>query len=241
MMNPMNTTTTSANNVTSANVANAAATTRESARAIAAFDAATANSMLKREGMFNEILQAHENAGLTIDTANIGGIDGMQPFPSRELSAREFRVKSFDAYVAYLAWANDEISDEEALSKIAPLCAIYGLDVTGYTLTRVFGFALYAFGKAEGDALEDGVVIKQRRIKSIATFRKFIKGGYVAYIGRGVAGKAGKAPAPLKEKAPKAKKATKAQLEEALAAQAAENERLRAEMAALKAANSAAQ
>ena len=210
----------------------AAATTRDSAHAIAAFDAATKNSMLSR---------AHENAGLTIDTANIGGIEGMEAMPSRELSAREFRVASFDAYVAYLAWANDEIGDEEALAKIAPLCAIYGLDVTGYTLSRVFGFALYAFGKAEGDALEDGVVVKQRRIKSIATFRKFIKGGYVAYIGRGVAGKAGKAPAPLKEKAPKAKKATKAQLEEALAAQAAENERLRAEMAALKAANSAAQ
>ena len=219
----------------------AAATTRDSAHAIAAFDAATKNSMLSRESMLNEVLRAHENAGLTIDTANIGGIEGMEAMPSRELSAREFRVASFDAYVAYLAWANDEIGDEEALAKIAPLCAIYGLDVTGYTLSRVFGFALYAFGKAEGDALEDGVVVKQRRIKSIATFRKFIKGGYVAYIGRGVAGKAGKAPAPLKEKAPKAKKATKAQLEEALAAQAAENERLRAEMAALKAANSAAQ
>ena len=245
MMNAMNSTSTSTSTSTSAstNVANVAnvATTRESARAIVAFDEATKNSMLKREGMLNEVCSAHERAGLTIDTANIGGIDGMQPLPSRELSAREFRVASFDAYMAYLAWANDEISDEEALSKIAPLCAIYGLDVTGYTLTRVFGFALYAFGKAEGDALEDGVVIKQRRIKSIATFRKFIKGGYIAYIGRGVAGKAGKAPAPLKEKKAKEKKPTKAQLESALAAQAAENERLLAELAALKAGNSAAQ
>lgn len=236
MMNPMNSTSTSTN-VTSAI---AAATTRESARAIAAFDAATANSMLKRADLLNEVCLAHENAGLTIDTANIGGIDGMEPIASRELSAREFRVASFDAYMAYLAWANDEISDDEALSKIAPLCAIYGLEVTGYTLTRVFGFALYAFGKAEGDALEDGVTLKQRRIKSIATFRKFIKGGYTAYIGRGVAGKAGKAPAPLKPKAEKVKKPTKAQLEEALAAQAAENERLLAELAALKAGNSAA-
>ena len=226
-MNTMNATTANAN----VNVA----TTRESARAIAAFDMATKNSMLSRESMLNEVLRAHENAGLTIDTANIGGIEGMEPFPSRELSAREFRVASFDAYMAYLAWANDEISDEEALSKIAPLCAIYGLDVTGYTLSRVFGFALYAFGKAEGDALEDGVVVKQRRIKSIATFRKFIKGGYTAYIGRGVAGKAGKAPAPLKPKAKKEKKATKAELEAALVAQAAENERLLAELAALKA------
>ena len=233
-----------ANNNVNANVSSAiaAATTRESARAIVAFDEATKNSMLKREGMLNEVCSAHERAGLTIDTANIGGIDGMQPFPSRELSAREFRVASFDAYMAYLAWANDEISDEEELSKIAPLCAIYGLDVTGYTLTRVFGFALYAFGKAEGDALEDGVVIKQRRIKSIATFRKFIKGGYTAYIGRGVAGNAGKEPAPLKPKAEKKpKKATKAELEAALVAQAAENERLLAELAALKAGNSAAQ
>lgn len=238
-MNPMNNNATSTSTSTSvANVA-AAATTRESARAIAAFDAATSNSMLKRAGMLNEVCSAHEHAGLTIDTANIGGIDGMEPIVSRELSAREFRVKSFDAYVAYLAWANDEISDEEALSKIAPLCAIYGLDVTGYTLSRVFGFALYAFGKAEGDELEDGVVVKQRRIKSIATFRKFIKGGYTAYIVRNVAGKQGKTPAPLKEKKAKEKKPTKAQLESALAAQAAENERLLAELAALKAANSA--
>lgn len=238
--NVATTTTTAAANVT-ATAVNNVATTRESARAIAAFDAATANSMLKREGMLNEVCRAHEHAGLTIDTANIGGIDGMEPIPARELSAREFRVASFDAYMAYLAWANDEISDDDALSKIAPLCAIYGLDVTGYTLTRVFGFALYAFGKAEGDALEDGVTVKQRRIKSIATFRKFIKGGYTAYVGLRVAGKAGKAPAPLKQKKEKAKKATKAELEAALAAQAAENERLRAEMAALKAGNSAAQ
>ena len=226
-MNTMNATTANAN----VNVA----TTRESARAIAAFDMATKNSMLSRESMLNEVLRAHENAGLTIDTANIGGIEGMEAMPSRELSAREFRVASFDAYMAYLSWANDEISDEEALSKIAPLCAVYGLDVTEYTLSRVFGFAVYAVGKAEGDELEDGVVIKQRRIKSIATFRKFIKGGYVAYIGRGVAGKAGKAPAPLKEKKAKEKRATKAELEAALAAQAAENERLLAELAALKA------
>ena len=50
-------------------------------------------------------------------------------------------------------------------------------------------------------------------------------------------GNAGKGTCALEEK--KQKKATKAELEAALAAQAAENERLRAEMAAMKAANNA--
>ena len=81
---------------------------------------------------------------------------------------------------------------------------------------------------------------KERKGNSITSVRKFGRETIAVYSAAKMTGNAGKEPAPLKEKkAAKPKKATKAQLEEALAAQAAENERLLAELAALKAGNSA--
>ena len=219
------------NNTTSvANVA-AAATTRDSARAIAAFDAATKNSMLAREGMLNEVCRAHENAGLTIDTANIGGIDGMEPIPA--MSTREFKRASYRAYCAYLNLLKGELSAQEALEQIQPLFRAYGTEIAEEDFLCVFSFALHVYGKGKSGE-------KERKVKSITTFRKFVRETISVYRTSKLSGNAGKEPAPLKEKTEKkAKKATKAQLEEALAAQAAENERLRAEMAALKAANNA--
>lgn len=230
MMTTTTTTTTNAN----ANVANVAnvATTRESARAIVAFDEATKNSMLKREGMLNEVCSAHERAGLTIDTANIGGIDGMEPIPA--MSTREFKRVSYRAYCAYLNLLKKEITAQEALETIQPLFRAYGTEIAEEDFLSVFSFALHVYGKGKSGE-------KERKVKSITTFRKFVKETIAVYRAAKLTGNAGKEPAPLKEKAKKEKKATKAELEAALAAQAAENERLRAEMAALKAGNSAAQ
>ena len=223
----MNTTTT-----TSTSTSTTTATTRESARAIAAFDAATANSMLKREGILNEVCLAHENAGLTIDTNNIGGIDGMEPVCS--MSTREFKRVSYRAYCSYLNLLKGELTAQEALEIIQPLFRAYGTEIAIEDFLSVFSFALHVYGKGKSGE-------KERKVKSITTFRKFVRETISVYRAAKLSGNAGKEPAPLKEKKEKAKKATKAQLEEALAAQAAENERLRAEMAALKAANSAAQ
>lgn len=230
MMNLMNTASTSTS--TSTNMANvaAAATTRESARAIAAFDAATKNSMLAREGMLNEVCSAHERAGLTIDTSNIGGIDGMEPVAG--MSTREFKRVSYRAYCSYLNLLKREITAQEALDTIQPLFRAYGTEIEIEDFLSVFSFALHVYGKGKSGE-------KERKVKSITTFRRFVRETISVYRAARLTGNAGKEPAPLKEKAKKEKKATKAQLEEALAAQAAENERLRAEMAALKAANSA--
>lgn len=214
------------------NNATAIATTRESARAIAAFDAATANSMLAREGMLNEVCRAHEHAGLTIDTANIGGIDGMEPIPG--MSTREFKRASYRAYCAYLNLLKGELSAQEALEIIQPLFRAYGAEIAEEDFLCVFSFALHVYGKGKSGE-------KERKVKSITTFRKFVRETIAVYRAAKLTGNAGKEPAPLKEKAKKEKKPTKAQLESALAAQAAENERLLAELAALKAANSAAQ
>lgn len=208
--------------------ANAVATTRESARAIAAFDAATKNSMLAREGMLNEVCRAHENAGLTIDTANIGGIDGMEPIPA--MSTREFKRVSYRAYCSYLNLLKREITAQEALDTIQPLFRAYGTEIEIEDFLSVFSFALHVYGKGKSGE-------KERKVKSITTFRKFVRETISVYRAAKLTGNAGKEPAPLKEK--KQKKATKAELEAALAAQAAENERLRAEMAAMKAANNA--
>lgn len=226
MMNPMNSTST---NVTSAI---AAAMTRESAHAIVAFDNATKNSMLAREGILNEVCLAHENAGLTIDTANIGGIDGMEPIPA--MSTREFKRASYRAYCAYLNLLKGELSAQEALEQIQPLFRAYGTEIAEEDFLSVFSFALHVYGKGKSGE-------KERKVKSITTFRKFVRETISVYRAAKLTGNAGKEPAPLKEKTPKAKKATKAELEAALAAQAAENERLLAELAALKAGEHAAQ
>lgn len=233
MMNLMNTNNVTANtntNNVNANVANmaAAATTRDSARAIAAFDAATKNSMLAREGMLNEVCSAHERAGLTIDTSNIGGIDGMQPIAA--MSTREFKRVSYRAYCAYLNLLKREITAQETLDTIQPLFRAYGTEIEIEDFLSVFSFALHVYGKGKSGE-------KERKVKSITTFRKFVRETISVYRTAKLTGNAGKEPAPLKEK--KQKKATKAELEAALAAQAAENERLRAEMAAMKAANNA--
>ena len=226
----MNTTTT---NTTSTTTATATATTRESARAIAAFDAATANSMLKREGILNEVCSAHERAGLTIDTSNIGGIDGMQPIVV--MSTREFKRVSYRAYCAYLNLLKREITAQEALETIQPLFHAYGTEIEIEDFLSVFSFALHVYGKGKSGE-------KERKVKSITTFRKFVRETISVYRAAKLTGNAGKEPAPLKPKAEKKpKKATKAELEAALVAQAAENERLLAELAALKAGNSAAQ
>lgn len=226
----MNTTTTTTN--ANANVANAiaAATTRDSARAIVAFDEATKNSMLAREGMLNEVCRAHENAGLTIDTANIGGIDGMEPIPA--MSTREFKRASYRAYCAYLNLLKGELSAQEALEQIQPLFRAYGTEIAEEDFLSVFSFALHVYGKGKSGE-------KERKVKSITTFRKFVRETISVYRTAKLTGNAGKEPAPLKEKKAKEKKATKAELEAALMAQAAENERLLAELAALKAANNA--
>lgn len=234
MMN-MNATTTNANAITIGNAANvaAAATTRDSARAIAAFDAATKNSMLAREGMLNEVCSAHERAGLTIDTSNIGGIDGMQPIAA--MSTREFKRVSYRAYCAYLNLLKKEITAQEALDTIQPLFRAYGTEIEIEDFLSVFSFALHVYGKGKSGE-------KERKVKSITTFRKFVRETISVYRAAKLTGNAGKEPAPLKPKAEKKpKKATKAELEAALVAQAAENERLLAELAALKAGNSAAQ
>lgn len=230
-MNLNNANATTTTNV-NANVSSAiaAATTRESARAIVAFDEATKNSMLKREGMLNEVCSAHERAGLTIDTNNIGGIDGMEPVCG--MSTREFKRASYRAYCAYLNLLKGELSAQEALEQIQPLFRAYGTEIAEEDFLCVFSFALHVYGKGKSGE-------KERKVKSITTFRKFVKETIAVYRAAKLTGNAGKEPAPLKEK--KQKKATKAELEAALAAQAAENERLRAEMAALKAGNSAAQ
>lgn len=229
----MNMTTTTTTTTTNANAnANAIATTRESARAIVAFDEATKNSMLKREGMLNEICSAHERAGLTIDTANIDGKDGMQPIAA--MSTREFKRVSYRAYCAYLNLLKGELTAQEALEIIQPLFRAYGTEIAIEDFLSVFSFALHVYGKGKSGE-------KERKVKSITTFRKFVRETISVYRAAKLTGNAGKEPAPLKEKTPKAKKATKAELEAALAAQAAENERLLAELAALKAGEHAAQ
>lgn len=220
---------TTTNAITIGNAANvaAAATTRDSARAIAAFDAATKNSMLKREGMLNEVCSAHERAGLTIDTANIGGIDGMEPIPA--MSTREFKRASYRAYCAYLNLLKGELSAQEALEQIQPLFRAYGTEIAEEDFLCVFSFALHVYGKGKSGE-------KERKVKSITTFRKFVRETISVYRAAKLTGNAGKEPAPLKEKKAKA---TKAELEAALAAQTAQNERLLAELAAFRAASNA--
>lgn len=157
----------------------------------------------------------------------------MEPIPG--MSTREFKRASYRAYCAYLNLLRGELSAQEALEQIQPLFRAYGTEIAEEDFLCVFSFALHVYGKGKSGE-------KERKVKSITTFRKFVRETISVYRAAKLSGNAGKEPAPLKEKAEKkAKKATKAELEAALAAQSAENERLLAELAALKGGEHAAQ
>lgn len=137
------------------------------------------------------------------------------------MTAAEFKQKSYDAYLVYVAFIEGKQGISETVEALSPLMAVYGLELTADNLANLLTVKMTAYGKDKGE--------QAKKVKSISTFRAFIKGGWKDVAAAPVHSNAGKNPADAKPSA-KAKKPTKAELE-------AELETLRAQMAALTKAN----
>ena len=145
------------------------------------------------------------------------------PAITAPMTAQEFKQKSYDAYLSYVAFIEGNKTISETLADLSPLMTAYGFALTIDNLANTLTVKMTAYGKDKGE--------QAKKVKSIATFRAFIKGGWAEVAAAPVHHNAGKNPADSVSKA-KAKGPTKADLEAELAA-------LRAQFAALTAAQSA--
>lgn len=118
------------------------------------------------------------------------------------MSAKEFRQKSYDAYIAYVHFIEGSATGEDTVTALAPLFAEYGFTLTQDNLARTLTLRMTAYGKLKG---EDG---KSKNVKSIGTFRNFIKGGWRDIESAPVHYNAGKTPVETR------KSLTKKELEE---------------------------
>ena len=139
------------------------------------------------------------------------------PATTAPRSAQEFKQKSYDAYLSYVAFIEGKKSIDEALSDLSPIMTAYGFTLTMDNLANTLTVKMTAYGKDKGE--------QAKKVKSIATFRAFVKGGWAEVAAAPVHSNAGKNPAESVSKA-KAKGPTKADLEAELAA-------VRAQLAAL--------
>lgn len=137
-----------------------------------------------------------------------------------EMTSREVKKMTYDAYVAYVGLVEGKASANETLEAMKPLFDAANIELTMETMVNVLTVKMTAYGTVKGE--------KARKVKSISTFRTFFKeDGWTEVAAAPVVSNAGKAPAEPKEKTPKAKKATKKELEEELA-------NLKAQLAALQ-------
>ena len=121
-------------------------------------------------------------------------------------SASEFRAQSFTAYMAYVSLIEGKSTVAETVTALSPLAALYGLTLTPENLVNTLTVKMTAYGKDKGETA--------RKVKSIATFRAYIKGGWRDVAAAPVHANAGKAPAAKSS----TKKPTTADLEAEIAA-----------------------
>lgn len=122
-------------------------------------------------------------------------------------SASEFRRQSYDAYLAYVRLIEGKSTVTETVTALAPLAKLYGLTLTAENLVNTLTVKMTSYGKDKGETA--------RKIKSIATFRAYVKGGWRDVAAAPVHANAGKDPSIAKSST---KKPTKADLEAEIAA-----------------------
>lgn len=122
-------------------------------------------------------------------------------------SAAEFRRQSYDAYLAYVRLIEGKSTVTETVMALAPLAKLYGLTLTAENLVNTLTVKMTSYGKDKGETA--------RKIKSIATFRAYVKGGWRDVAAAPVHANAGKDPSAAKSST---KKPTKADLEAEIAA-----------------------
>ena len=124
------------------------------------------------------------------------------------MTAAEFKRKSYDAYLAYVEFIEGKKSIIETVEALSPLMSAYGFALTADNLANLLTVKMTAYGKDKGE--------QAKKVKSISTFRAFIKGGWKDVIAAPVHSNAGKNPADAKVKST-VKKPTKAELEAEIA------------------------
>ena len=139
------------------------------------------------------------------------------------MTASEFKQASYDAYLSYVAFIEGKQTISETVEALSPLMSKYGFALTVDNLANLLTVKMTAFGKDKGE--------QAKKVKSISTFRAFVKGGWQDVSAAPVHYSAGKNPADTKPSKSK-NTVTKAQLAE-------QNAALMAELAALRAAQSA--
>lgn len=125
------------------------------------------------------------------------------------MTAAEFKQKSYDAYLAYVEFIEGKKSILETVEALSPLMSAYGFALTVDNLANLLTVKMTAYGKDKGE--------QAKKVKSIATFRAFVKGGWMDVQNAPVHSNAGKNPADAKAKSA-VKKPTKAELEAEIAA-----------------------
>ena len=125
------------------------------------------------------------------------------------MTAAEFKQKSYDAYLAYVAFIEGKKSILETVEALSPLMSAYGFALTVDNLANLLTVKMTAYGKDKGE--------QAKKVKSISTFRAFVKGGWKDVQNAPVHSNAGKNPADAKAKSA-VKKPTKAELEAEIAA-----------------------
>ena len=139
------------------------------------------------------------------------------------MTAQEFKQASYDAYLSYVAFIEGKQDSTTTVEALSPLMSKYGFALTVDNLANLLTVKMTAFGKDKGE--------QAKKVKSISTFRAFVKGGWQDVSAPPVHYSAGKNPADAKPSKSK-NTVTKAQLAE-------QNAALMAELAALRAAQSA--
>ena len=139
--------------------------------------------------------------GITMSKKNIATASTM--------TAAEFKQKSYDAYLAYVEFIEGKKSIIETVEALSPLMSAYGFALTADNLANLLTVKMTAYGKDKGE--------QAKKVKSISTFRAFVKGGWKDVQNAPVHSNAGKNPADAKVKST-TKKPTKAELEAEIAA-----------------------
>lgn len=120
------------------------------------------------------------------------------------MTANEFKTASYNAYIAYVNLIEGNASIEETLSSLSPIMADHGYTLTAENLINALTVKMTAFGKDKGE--------QAKKVKSISTFRAFIKGGWRDVEAAPVHSNAGKNPADAKASKSTKKGLTKAEL-----------------------------
>ena len=102
------------------------------------------------------------------------------------LSAKAFKMASFDAYMQYVGFIQGSIDAETAVEAMAPLFSAYGFNLTINNICNVLTIRMTAYGSVQGE--------KSRKVKSIGVFRNFIKEGWREVEASPVTFNAGKDP-----------------------------------------------